>query len=385
MLALIAPALSLAAPAAAGDGAIRLAADTEARWVPFEITATNQLRFAMTLNGKAAQAILDTGVSHSFVTRTFAAKAGLTAERPQQATAIGGTVAIGWAPVGTLAVGGLARSGGRIGVTDAPDQGRFGADLFLGSDILGCCALDIDYDARRFRILPSGRLAFAGAQVPLRRARASGVPLATARLGGAAIRPLIVDTGDGGGITLTAGAWAATGIRDVPTTSTIGWGLGGESVADLAVLPGIRLGDATPVEAEVRIEPDSGYSGQVGVAGRIGNALLMRFRVLLDPRAGRMVLAPGDRLRAPTPRSTSGLLLGYGKGALRVLHVMRHSPAAATGWRIGERICAVDGSAVARAAGEPVPIGWASGAPGTTVRLTLCDGTERMLTLRRFY
>ena len=41
-----------------------LAADAEQRWVPFTLTAGNQIRFAMTLDGQPVTAVLDTGVSY---------------------------------------------------------------------------------------------------------------------------------------------------------------------------------------------------------------------------------------------------------------------------------------------------------------------------------
>ena len=36
-------------------------------------------------------------------------------------------------------------------------------ELLVGRDMIADYALDIDYDARRFRLLPSGRLPFARA------------------------------------------------------------------------------------------------------------------------------------------------------------------------------------------------------------------------------
>ena len=69
---------------------------------------------------------------------------------------------------------------------------------------------------------------------------------------------------------------------------------------------------------------------------------------------------------------------------LKVLHVMRNSPAAESGWRAGVQICAIDGIGVADADSSVIQ-GWSVGAPGRQVRLTLCGGSERSLTLARFY
>lgn len=381
MLALlILPALALADP----PGTTELAPDSEARWVAFELTPSNQIRFTMQVNGRPAHGILDTGLSDTIVTPAFAAAARLEPDARERALAIGGSVEVGWAPVESLSFGGLTRRGGRLGISSALGQERFGTDLYIGADILGCCALDIDYDARRFRILPSGRLPFGGAVAPLGRTPRSGIYVSQVTLGGVRLRPMVVDTGDGAAITLSRTAWSSAGVRG-PTTSTLGWGMGGAIVTDTMVVPSLTIAGLEAAETEVRIEPEGGFSGRIGVAGRIGTGLMMRYRVLLDPKANRMALAPGKLASAPLLRSTSGLLLDFTGDALHVLHVMRGSPAAEGGWREGERICAADGMPVGEQVRAAGGVDWAVGAPGRTVRLTLCTGEERTLTLRRFY
>lgn len=384
MLSLFLPLALAASPVSASgeetkDG-ITLAPDSEARWIAFDLTPSNQIRFEAVLNGRPVRAVLDTGLTNTLATQDFATRARLAIGRRQRALAIGGGVEVAWAPGGTLVMGGLTRRGGRIVIPDAPGQDRFGADLLIGSDVLSCCALDIDYAVRRFRILPSGRMPFTGQTAPLALQRGSGVPVTEIRLGSARLRPMIVDTGDGAAVTLSKTAWASANYRGAILTTTLGWGIGGALVSEAAVIPGFALGGSALSETEVRIEGEGGYSTAAGAAGRIGTGLLLRYRVLLDPRAGRMVLQPAASTATPVLRSTSGLLLGAEGNHLRVLHVMRGSPAAEGGWRDGETICSADGVAVA---GRPVD--WSAGMPGRVVALTLCDGSERRLTLRKFY
>jgi C-terminal processing protease CtpA/Prc len=107
--------------------------------------------------------------------------------------------------------------------------------------------------------------------------------------------------------------------------------------------------------------------------------------VLLDPAAGHMLLGATRESDAPTLRSTSGLLLALAGERLRVLHVMRGSPAAAAGWREGDSICAVDGTRIGPAYARSPLAGWPAGPAGRTVTLDDCTGTRRTLTLRRFY
>ncbi|WP_294018548.1 aspartyl protease family protein [Sphingomonas sp.] len=370
-----------AVPAQAAPSAMHLSADSETRWVPFELTPSNQIRFRTMLNGRWVDALLDTGVTDSAVTARFARAAGLKPLVAGRADAIGGSVALSWTGIDRVEVGGLVRTGGRVAIIHADPRvtGSAPVDLFVGSDLLADHALEIDYDAQRFRLLPSGRLPFRGVTLPLRLAERSGLYLSELDLGGRNLRPVIVDTGDGGMVSLTRSVWRASAPDTVRTTTAIAWGLGGVVENEVAVLPKLRIGGLA-AEVELRVEADTGFSARKGAAGRIGGGLLRRHRVLLDPRAGRMVLASGARADWPVTRSTSGLMVAQESGRLRVLHVMRGSPAATSGWRADTLICAIDGAPAAVA-----PRDWTTGAPGRHVRLTLCDGAERTLTLTSFY
>lgn len=382
LLAWLVPASDVqAAPATS-----HLATDTEARWVPFELTAGNQIRFRTLLNGRWVDAILDTGVSDTAVSARFARAAGMKPLVAGQADAIGGSVALSWGAVDRVEVGGLVRTGGRIAIIDADPRvtGPAPVDLFVGADLLAAHALEIDYDAQRFRLLPSGRMPFRGATAPLRLAGPAGLYLSELDLGGRRHRPMIVDTGDGSMLTLTRSAWRGIEPPGAAVTTAIAWGLGGQVESEVTIVPALRIAALPASEIELRIEPDTGFSARKGAAGRLGGGLLRRHRVLLDPGAGRMVLAPAARSEWPVTRSTSGLMLGQRGDRLRVLHVMRGSPAEMD-WQAGMEICAVDGTAIPAGYATSPLASWSTGAPGRVVRLRLCDGTERSLTLARFY
>lgn len=374
--------------AAREPGVASLAPDAEGRWVPFDLTPGNQIRFAMTLDGKPVTAILDTGVSYSVLGRGSAAVTAAKLQPGGRATAIGGAVSIEWMPTGTLIVGGLTRTGGGVTVADLPaiatGSGK-AVDLLVGRDLIGGQALDIDYASRRFRLLASGRMPFVGNVAPLSISPTRRIYESELTLGGRRLRPMVVDTGDGSAITVAQTGWRSAVLKSLPTTTTISFGLAGSVVSELAIVPELRLGQLTAREVEVRIEPADGFSQSIGTAGRIGSGFLQNYRVLLDPGAGRMVLKPGPAAGEPPLRSTSGLLVGLVRDRLRVLHVMKNGPAAAAGWRAGDEICAVSG--------QPIPANyptsplarWSVGQPGTSVSLRLCTGTTRTLTLQRFY
>lgn len=375
-------------PSASRAPVLALDPSTEQLWVPFDLTPGNQIRFQMALDGHAVTAVLDTGVSVSVLASHYAEVRKLTVSAHGRADVIGGTVDVGQVATGTLAIGGLTRRGGTLAVAPLPAAATGSAtavDVLVGRDLTAGFALDIDYAQRRFRLLPSGRVPFTGVSAPLAIAPNRQVYVSAITLGGAVLRPMIVDTGDGSAVTLGRLAWTTAGVAAGATTSTVSYGLGGAVVSDLAVVPMLSVGQMVARNVEVRVEPSGGFSDAVGVAGRIGSGFLQNYRVLLDPAAGHMLLARGDGADLPPPRSTSGLLVGLGNNKLKVLHVMRGGPAAATGWRNGDTICTIDGAAVpADYAVNPLAR-WSTGVPGRTVALGLCDGVVRQLTLREFY
>lgn len=385
---LVAAAAPLALPAAQPVGSATLARDAETRWVPFELTPGNQLRFTMTVDGRPATAILDTGVSYSVLSRRFAERAALKVRPGGNATAIGGVVDIGWTPTATIAMGGLTRRGGGLTVATLPAIATGSADavdLLVGRDLTGGFALDIDYAGRRFRLLPSGRLPFRGFTAPLSISRDRLVYVSEITLGAARLRPMVVDTGDGSSVTVTAGGWANARLPGIRTTTAISFGLAGAVTSTIGIVPTLRLGELTARNVEIRVEPAGGFSDSIEVAGRIGSGFLQNYRVLLDPTAGRMILSPVPHADQPPVRSTSGLLVGVARDRLKVLHVMQGGPAQAAGWKEGDMICAIDGQTIPADYPTSPLASWSAGTPGRTVTLRMCDGTERKLTLRDFY
>jgi Aspartyl protease/PDZ domain len=365
-----------------------LAPDAETRWIPFTLTPGNQIRFTMALDSRPVTAVLDTGVSYSVLSRRYAEMARIKVAPAGVASAIGGTVPIGSVATASLSIGALARRGGKISVAELPALATGSAtaiDLLVGRDLLARYALDIDYAGKRFRVLPSGRLPFTGQSAPLWIARDKLVYATEMTLGRQRLRPVVVDTGDGSAVTVTASGWAAAAVPGVRTTTAISYGLAGPTVSTLGIVPTLTLGQLTARRVEVRVEPRGDFSDTIGVAGRIGSGFLQRYRVLLDPSAGRIVLQPGPEADTQPLRSTSGLLTGLARDRLRVIHVMKGGPAAATGWKNGDEICAVDGQPITATFATTPLARWSAGEPGRVVTLGLCDGTTRTLTLKSFY
>ncbi len=316
-----------------------LTTDTEARWVAFELTPQDQIRFTLELDGRPVTAMLDTAVSVTTISRAYASRTKLRTRGERSATAIGGAVGIEWADSAPISLGGLRRTGGKFAVLDLAQAATGGdaVEMLVGIDLVGGYALDIDYPARRFRLLRSGRMPFPGASAPLGSRNDLSFYLTEMDLHGVRVRPMVIDTGDGGAITVSSEAWRPHGALAPRMTTTMSHGLAGPVVTELAVLPEVKIGALTARNVAINVERTGGYSSRIGVAGRIGSGLLKRYLILLDPTAGHMILSPGPEADLPPVRSTSGLLVEAQGGALVVLHVMKGGPGEAAGWRAGER------------------------------------------------
>ena len=365
-----------------------LATDSESHWVPFDLTPGNQIRFRMAIDGMPLTAILDTGVSVSVLSHRFTVANGMRVTPGTQALGVGGSVALGWTNGRALTIGGLNRDGGRIGVVDLPASATGGGepvDALIGRDLTDRYAIDIDFAARRFRLLPSGRLPFAGETAPLSIAPRQHLYVSELTIGDVRLQPVIVDTGDGATLTMSSEAWRSLSRERLHSTTTLSYSVAGPVTTELTVLPSVRIGRAVLNQAETRIEPTGGFSATMGAAGRIGLGFLQRYRVLLDPRAGRMVLSAASDTGATPLRSTSGLLFSVAQDRLNVLHVMRGGPGAAGGWKAGEQICSIDGTPIDADYARNGLAYWSIGAPGRVVALGMCGGGVRRLTLQQFY
>ena len=110
----------------------------------------------------------------------------------------------------------------------------------------------------------------------------------------------------------------------------------------------------------------------------VGLPVLSRFHLMTDYARDRLWLAAdAEALARPFRKDRSGLTVRAAAGGLEVLHVAAGGPAARGGWRVGERITAVDGRPPGRSLSD--------GPVGRVLTLTLADGERRTLTLADYF
>lgn len=172
-----------------------------------------------------------------------------------------------------------ARMGGRI-------------DGILGYGLLAGRIVQVDYPARRFRILsdPPPRPAFV---VPLRFLEGGHEPVVEVEVAGEGVR-VTVDTGSSLEIELFEDVVARLGLTEAVAASDSSSVVGARGAVAVrrVPLPGLRIGPFAVDDVEARVREGSGEDR----GGNLGNGILRDFVLTIDYPAGWLGL---DRPAAP--------------------------------------------------------------------------------------
>lgn len=372
-------------PAAAQDAAPRFTTlpGKDPAWVAAEPSGHVQLVLPVALDGRTVHAVIDTGAPFTVIDRDYAEGRGYLASFARGDIVGGQPTALSTVGIGKLTFAGVERTGGRLRVANLGGFRTMGFDvpLILGNDFLSCCAVQLDFEHGRARLLRSGARPVAGREVQIGYSPDKAYYFASVGLDdGHAVDRMLVDTGGGGGLVLSEASWTAAGMAPPPTSVRI-LTISGPRVLGRAQLQRLTIGGAAVEGVSTTIQPgDTGLLGAARANGVIGAAVLQRFHVVIDIGAGRMTLAPRDKAVGPDAKNTSGLQIAPDGEQALVFHVQRNSPAERAGMKTGDMICTLDGRPVSEASK-----GWAIGAAGAMLQLGLCDGRTVPLTLAEFY
>ena len=260
--------------------------------------------------------------------------------------------------------------------------------VILGKELFHALVVDLDYPGSRIRFLDAASFRYEGPgrKVDLIPAEDGHKSLRLAIEGG---EPVVVglDTGQGGALSVFRHYADERGfLSGRPVSERRGGGVGGATTMKVATLRSVTIAgyELKGVPAAFQATDVRGAFDTKRQEGNLGAGILSRFRVLFDYGRACLWLEPGADLGAPFPKDKSGLVLGWADGALAVEFVAPGSPAAEAGWKEGERVAALDGEPATAEWGR-VLTRWSEAKAGTTVRLTLADGTERVLVLKEYY
>ena len=371
-------ALALAAPVCAPK------AQAPAQAIPFQFVLERQIVFPMVINGKPAEAWLDSGAGATVVNTAFARQLGLELGAPVKAHGVSGEVADVRLAKADLVAGDLAMTGRRVVVMDLSGVQRLvqrPVQVLLGRDVFDQAVVDIDFPRRVISLLPrEGFVPPTAPPLPLKRSGdLRSVPI---RVAGVEM-PAILDLGNTNPLLIDEQfAEHYEFFKDRRVTTALGVGAEGPHPETLATLDGVELGgvrfDAVPVTLAGNLSSKA--------PANVGLPLLARFHLTIDFAGERIWLTPqADARTRPFRKNRTGLALAPGDGRLMVIHVARGSPAEKGGWRAGDVVTAIDGRAPPPDYGSSEASLWVYGPAGRAVTLTLADGRRRTLTLADYY
>ena len=198
------------------------------------------------------------------------------------------------------------------------------------------------------------------------------------KVNGRQIALAMIDTGSDDAVFLTQVTADQIGFR--PLTDVAALGVGGAVVQPLGQLDDVAIGSSRAAGVYAT-SGDGSWLGQP-IEAMIGMGFLQRYNMVVDVPAGRMQLTKRVTPVPPMPKSTSGVQGMYANGSLKIMHVMKGSPAETAGLKKGDQICTLNGKPMSQQLADSH---WGRSFPGTQYSITLCDGRSRSLTTSAFY
>lgn len=340
--------------------------------------AAGKLFVPVVINGVGAQAILDTGAARSSLDATFAKQIGIKASGFFFGEMIQGPVRGAYARDVVVRIGeALVRADGAVTLDYSQLSRELGrpVQVVLGRELFETFVVELDIAAGEAAVLPrAGYGPASGAQL---------VPLS--RLRGRMTAPVIledlpplratVDIGNDVALIVSPTAAVRRLLQGRRTSTALIGGEGSGAIAQLASARRLEVAGQAFADVPFQVAPRT-----LAADANLGLPVLQRFKLALDFGGRRMWLASGAGMAAPFVRDRTGLN-GYLDGALlHILHVAAGGPAEKAGFKVGDRVIAIDGEMVATANAN------LSDAPvGRTLDFSLEGGGHRRLTLADYY
>ncbi|MBS0296949.1 MAG: aspartyl protease family protein [Proteobacteria bacterium] len=386
---LISSAAALVAGAACSQAEATSFAAGDADWTPFDFFRETRIFMQGHVNGHATEILLDSGAGMTCLDKAFADAIGIKADANIPVQGAGGTVQGGYARGIDISIGGFVLKNSNALILDfGPVAAKMGhaMPVVLGRSVFDAAVVDIDFPNQRIAFRdPEAFKAPAGAvALPLAQT-ATGVRDVMVSLEGKAPVASTFDLGNGSAL-LVSQPYAAQEklLEGRRSSTTLSGGVGGLSVHDVAMVKRLSLGgvDLKDVPAVINRDPRELPSRGLNV----GISVWKRFRLMVDYRRATLWLTPDARAVAtPFRKDRTGLGAQPNADHLLVAHVAPGGPGEAAGFKVGDRIVAVDAAPVTPEFIRGPGGFWGSGPAGATVKLTLADGTVRALTLADYY
>jgi hypothetical protein len=359
--------------------------------VPFTFYNSNRIYIPGQVNGHAVDLLLDSGAGTTVLDTHYADSIGLETEGKGVANGTGGQAGVAFAHDVRVTIGNMTLRVPTVAVIDLSGVAkRLGMPMpaILGADVFKQLIVDLDFGRRTIAFHdPAGFTVPAGA-VTVPATQGGGLRTVPVRIENGPEVQVAFDIGNGGPLLIYPSYWQSHHLLSHRTVSAhLSGGVGGARQEKVITVKRLTFAGHTfhNVPA-VLSSPGVQAVDADRSAGNVGLPVYSRFRLMTDYPHDRLYLIPNAKgLDAPFPRDRSGLSVVKEGAGLKVLFVAPGSPAKAAGWKAGEIITAVNGHPIGDDYNGSALSHWNEGTAGTTVTLTLSDGSTRTVTLRDYY
>jgi len=361
-------------------------------WMDFDLHEESHIYLEGKINGHATPMVVDSAAGASAMSMAYAKQLGLQSEGKFVGSGFGGDQEISLISDVTIQLGTLTFPGMRVAVVDlSAIERRFGRELpfILGKDAFVETVVDIDYPRRRIAFHDASRYSYKG---PGRRlaafAEGDGVRMVKATVEDLPPAQFTLDTGNGSSLLLYARYVEANQLLAgrTPLSDRRNTAIGGSYIVTVGTVRSFSFSDLalSNVPTSFFRTGPAGSGTTDRLAGNIGNDILSRFHIVFDYPHDRIFIEPESDWRArPFRKDRTGLFVERHGNHLEVMHVAVGSPAARSGWKIGDLISKINGVSVSGQ--DSTGQAWRVGAAGTTVVLTDSSGNSRSLVLADYY
>ena len=361
-------------------------------WTVYTFYQDQRILLPVTVNGVPTTAILDSGAEYTGLDAAFARKAGIAGAGTLAAQGSGGDALVSVARGVEIRVGALELRDLTVAVLDLGGVSKqIGTPLtvILGKELFNDMVVEIDYPARRIAFHDPARWSYrgSGSHVPLTKDR--GLRKVPVSVEGRAPITVGFDIGQGGALKLYRAYVEKEKLLEgrAPVSRQRGLGVGGATTDAVGSVSTLAFGGwtLTNVPATFVLDP-AGSTDTTREQGNLGTEVFKRFRMIVDYSHDALHLEAAPlALRTPFSKDRSGLDVEQQGAALAVVFVAPGGPAEKAGWRVGERIIAIDGDAVGAGYATSDQWRWSQGEAGRIVALTLSSGETRRLKLENYY
>jgi len=345
--------------------------------IAFEVV-NGKIIVPVTINGQAAEAVLDSGSVFSGLDAAAARRRAIAASgRSVQVRGAQARTSGRYSPPVRLEVAGYILPALSMVVLDYSSLSLTVGhviEALVGADVFAAFVVDIDFAAKSLAFHP--RAEFGAPRdatlVPL---KAHGKAVTAPITVDGKVLQALVDTGSDAPLIASPGPANAAGLlKGRKVSSTVIGGVGGASTGRITSASKVALAGAAFSNVPVQVTARS-----LGVEANLGLGILSRFHLWMDVTGRRMWLRPnGDA--TPFPRDALGFYGLIEGQAIRVSHVAAGGPAASAGLKAGDLITQINGEPAVKANQALKGSG-----VGTKLALSLSRGATVRLVMAEYY